>query len=339
MAVTEKIRWGIIGPGIVANKMARALLANPDSELLAVASRTPARAMDFASRHGVRAAASYEELLQNPDIDVVYIATTHNFHYANTLLALNHGKHVLVEKVFSVNARQAREMADLARAKDRFLMEAIWTRFFPVMTQLQEVIASGRIGELRHLNLTFGGFVPDHFRGRLMNPDLAGGVTLDKGIYSISFICQVLKEIPCEVKAMAQFAASGVDDLASYCFRFPSGRTAVVTTSCNLLMKSEAMIYGTRGYIDFPRFKDGRGFSVHIHNGSNSISESETVVAELQDNGFVYEVAEVVRCLRAGKRESEIMPLEETIAIMAVMDQIRKDCDFLYPFEKQQVIS
>ncbi len=333
MENSRKIRWGIIGPGIVAHKMARAIQMDPDSELLSVASRTPAKAVDFANAYGIGAAESYEELARDPDIDIIYIATTHNFHHENAMLALDHGKNLLVEKAFCVNAGQAREMVALARKNGCFLMEAIWTRFFPAIRQLQDVLGSGRIGELMHLSLTFGGFVPDHFRTRLMTPELAGGVTLDKGIYSISFICQVLGEIPDEIKSMARFGLSGVDELATYQFRFPSGRTAIVSTSCSLLMKSEAMLYGTLGYIDFPQFKEGREFTLSIHNGTNQISETQRFVSEHHPNGFIYEIAEVVRCLRSGKLESETIPLDETVAIIEVMDRIRAEWGFKYPFE------
>ncbi len=333
MNTQSKIKWGIIGAGIIANKLAEALQLDPDSELVAVASRTPGKADAFAAKYSIRAADSYEALVQDPGIDVVYIATTHNFHHENAMLALRHGKNLLVEKAFTVNASQAREMVDLARQNNCFMMEAIWTRFLPSIGQVKELVASGRIGQLRHLSLTFGGFVPEHFRTRLITPELAGGVTLDMGIYPISFICHVLEELPSEIKSMARFGDTGVDELATYQFRFPSGRTAVVSTSHNLLMKTEAMLYGTLGYIDFPRFQQGQEFSLAIHNGSNQVQEVESFVVENHPNGFIYQVAEVVRCLRAGKLESNIIPLDESVAIMEVMDRMRAEWGFKYPFE------
>lgn len=328
-----KIRWGIIGAGNIAHKLAEAVQLDPDSALLSVASRTPAKAAGFAAEYGITAAADYETLLNNPDIDVVYIATTHNFHYENALLALSKGKNLLIEKAFTVNAGQARELVELARRKGLFLMEAIWIRFLPSMLALKKTIAEGGIGELQHLRLDFGGITPPQYRTRLVTPELAGGVTLDMGIYPISFICYVVGELPCEIKSMARFSDTGVDELALYQFRFPCEATAAVSTSYNLAMKSEAMVYGNEGYIEYPGFQQGSQFKLHRHAGTGTVTSTDTVVAENHRNGFVYQVAEVVACLRAGKLESAVIPLDETIGIMAIMDRMRAEWGFQYPFE------
>ncbi len=328
-----KIRWGIIGAGIIAHKLAKAVALDSDSELVSVASRTPGKAAAFASEFGITAAADYEALLGDPAIDVVYIATTHNLHHENALLALSFGKNLLIEKPFTVNAEQARELVELAREKGCFMMEAIWTRFLPSMLALKETLASGCIGDLKHLRLDFGGIVPPHYRARLVTPELAGGVTLDMGIYPITFVCYVLGQLPSEIKSMARFSDTGVDEFATYQFKFPSGCSAVIATSYNLAMKPEAMLYGSMGHIDYPRFQDGQEFSVAIHDGTGKITSTESVVAENASNGFTYQVAEVVTCLRAGKLESDIIPLDETVAIMAIMDSMRAEWDFKYPFE------
>ncbi|WP_028670228.1 Gfo/Idh/MocA family protein [Saccharospirillum impatiens] len=327
------IRWGILGAGNIAHKFADAVAQDPDSMLVSVASNTPGKAAAFAEAVGISADESYQSLVGRDDIDVVYIATTHNFHTDNAALALNHGKSVLIEKPFTVNAPQAQFLVDLARDKGLFLMEAIWTRFLPTMIELKKRLNEQVIGEVQHMNLTFGGFAPDKYRPRLIDPALAGGVTLDMGIYPISFVCYLAGELPVQVQSLCQFSDTGVDERATYQFRFASGMTASIATSYNLKMKQEAVLYGTTGYIDYPDFQSGSAFAIHHHGGTNDVDDSAAVQLDQADNGFVYQVAEVVRCLRAGERESPLIPHTETVAIMALMDDMRQQWGLRYPFE------
>lgn len=329
----SRIRWGILGAGNIAYKLADAVAQDPDSELVSVASNTPGKAETFASAVGIMADDSYQSLVERPDIDVVYIATTHNFHYDNAVLALNQGKSVLIEKPFTVNADQARKLAELADEKGLFLMEAIWTRFLPTMIELKHRLQSQAIGEVRHMNLTFGGFAPDKYRPRLIDPALAGGVTLDMGIYPISFVCYLAGDLPIEVQSLCQFSDTGVDERATYQFRFASGMTASIATSFNLKMKQEAMLYGSTGYVEYPDFQAGSAFAIHHHGGTNEVDDIAAVQLDQFENGFVYQVAEVVRCLRAGELESPVIPLQETVAIMALMDRMREQWGLRYPFE------
>lgn len=327
------IRWGILGAGNIAYKLADAVAQDPDSVLVSVASNTPGKADTFASAVGIMADDSYQSLVERADIDVVYIATTHNFHYDNAVLALNHGKSVLIEKPFTVNADQARRLMELAVEKGLFLMEAIWTRFLPTMIELKQRLQNHTIGEVQHMNLTFGGFAPNKYRPRLIDPALAGGVTLDMGIYPISFVCYLAGDLPVEVQSLCQFSDTGVDERATYQFRFSSGMTASIATSFNLKMKQEAMLYGSTGYIEYPDFQAGSAFAIHHHGGTNEVDDIAAVQLEPFENGFVYQVAEVVRCLRAGELESPVIPLQETVAIMVLMDRMRKQWGLRYPFE------
>lgn len=329
---TEILRWGILGAGIIARKLAAAVQQDNSSELVAVASRTPGKAAEFAAEFGIDG-SDYETLLSRSDIDVVYVATTHNFHYDNARLALQHGKSVLVEKPFTVNAHQAAELIELARQRGLFLMEAIWTRFLPAQAQLQAQLAQGLIGDLRHLTFSFGAFVPPHYEQRLKDPNLAGGVTLDMGIYPLTLANFLLDERPVAMQSMAEFGATGVDELASYLLRYPSGATVSISTSCSLNMKQEAIIYGSTGYIEFPQFQQGNRYIHHRHDGGNAILSSETFELPHQDNGFVYQVAEVARCLAAGRLESPVIPLSETLSMMQLMDAMRAEWNFRYPFE------
>ncbi len=327
------IRWGIIGAGIIAAKMAEAINYDATSQLLAVASKTPSKASAFAETHGIPRPCSYAEIVSDPDIDLIYIATTHNFHFENALMVLNHGKHVVIEKPFTVNALQARQLVAVAREKRLFMMEAIWTRFLPSVKAIQEKIRSGEIGEVKSIHVSFGGFVPPKYSVRLNDPALAGGVTLDMGIYPISFVCFLMGALPSDIKSMTRFSDLGVDEVSQYLFRFPSGCFAQISTSFNLLMKNEATIYGSLGYIDFPKFPVGDSFSLVFHNRTKELEAPVEHVGGNHENGFIYQVAEAVRCIQEGRLESPVIPLDETVAIMQLMDDMRKEWDFKYPFE------
>lgn len=330
----KKLNWGIIGAGIIAEKMADALHQNKDSELLAVASKSIDRAQNFSEKNNVPIACSYEKIVNNNDIDIIYVATTHNFHFKNAKLALEHGKHVLVEKAFTVNAPEAETLAKIAENRKLFLMEAIWVRFLPSYKLLKKILADSRIGEVKQINVSFGNFVPPMYEKRLTDPYLAGGVTLDMGVYPINFVCYMLGELPSEVKSMTRFNNSGVDEISDYMFKFPSGCMVTINTSFNLGMKRTAMIYGSKGYIEFPEFQSGEKFFINTHNGTNEIKSTEEIVEKNQENGFIYQVEEVVNCIRDGKIESSVIPIKETVDIMKLMDGMRDEWGFRYPFEK-----
>lgn len=330
---TQTLKWGIMGAGIIARKMARALKINSDSQLYAVASKTMPKAESFAQEHGAEHAYTYEQIVNSKEIDVIYVATTHNFHFENAKLALQHGKHVLLEKPFTVNAKQARELVRIAREKNIFLMEAFWARFLPSIKLLKSKIKNREIGEIKLLNISFGVFVPPEYEKRLKDSALAGGITLDMGIYPISFVCYLLSELPVEIKSMTHLSDLGVDETANYMFRFPSGCFANISTSYNLKMKNEASIYGSEGYIEFPQFPAGERFTIVKHEGTNEEIETLEISKENHENGFIYQVEEVVNCIREGKLQSDIIPLNETISIMEVMDKMRKEWGVVYSCE------
>ena len=327
------IRWGILGTGNIADKLARAVETDSDSTLIACASRTEGKAEAFAEGRGIEAHSDYESLLRRDDIDVVYIANTHNFHAECTRLALEYDKPVLLEKPFTVNAAEAKALVDLARERNLFLMEAIWTRYLPAVQALKQSIQSGSIGHFKHATISFGGFAPPQYLPRLVDPALAGGVTLDMGIYPISLLCYLIGERPSEIQAQCQLNEAGVDELAAYHFRFPCGTTASVSTSFCLKMKQEAMLYGSEAFIEYPNFQSGPSFRLNRHKGGPEVLETEEYQFEQDDNGFVYQVAEVVRCLRAGRLESDRISWQESVEIIAVMDEIRAQAGVKYPFE------
>jgi len=183
------------------------------------------------------------------------------------------------------------------------------------------------------MDLTFGGFAPDRYRPRLVNPELAGGVTLDMGIYPISLVCYLAGEMPVQVQSLCHFTETGVDERATYQFLFASGMTASIATSFDLKMKQEVVLYGTKGFIEYPEFMSGRAFTVHRHGGTNEVVDSPVSQFEQAENGFVYQVAEVVRCLRADLLESPSIRHEESVAIMRLMDGMRERWGLRYPGE------
>jgi predicted dehydrogenase len=209
----------------------------------------------------------------------------------------------------------------------------MWVRFLPSLKSLKNKIQNHEIGEVKVFNISFGGFVSPEYEKRLKDPALAGGVTLDMGIYPISFVCYLLGELPIDIKSMTCFSDLGVDEISNYMFRFPSGCLANISTSYNLKMRNEAKIYGSRGFIEFPQFGAGERFTIFKHEGTNKIKDTIEVLEKNHSNGFIYQVEEVVRCIQEGKLESKIMPLNETIGIMEVMDKMRGEWGFSYPFE------
>lgn len=329
----RNINWGIISAGIIAKKMANAISHVPNTNVIGVASKSLEKAKKFAQENNIKNHFSYNEIVNCKDIDVIYVASTHNFHFENAKLALEHGKHVVIEKAFTVNAEQASQLVNIARQKNLFLMEAIWTRFLPSINLLKNQIKSSQIGDVKEIDVSFGQFVPPKFEKRLKSPDLAGGTTLDMGIYPISFVCYLLDELPIEVKSMTYFSDSGVDEISNYMFRFPSGCFANIKTSYNLMMRNEAIIYGDKGYIEFPNFQSGKQFTLSRHGGTNNVKEVIEFTERNNENGFVYQVEEVVKYLQENKLESSIISLNESVAIMKIMDKMRKDWGFKYPFE------
>ncbi len=315
--VGSPLRWGIVATGSIAASMARALQLVPHSTAIAVASRSEATADAFGSTWDIpRRYGDYASLMEDPEIDVVYIATPHALHHENVLAALTAGKHVLCEKPLTLNAEQARECADLAREQDLFLMEAVWMRFFPAIHRLCELVAAGAIGEVMLLQASFCidiGFDPKH---RLYDPELGGGALLDLGIYPLSLATMLLGS-PTEIDGRARIGTTGVDETNAITLTFPGGAIAQLASSCRGYSPHVATIVGTRGRIEVDDFFHPNGFVIHRHEGR------EEVLLPARGNGYVHEVDEVHRCIGAGLAESPVMPLDETLAMMVLMDELR----------------
>lgn len=327
----KEINWGIIGCGGIAHLFAKSLRALEKGTLQAGASRKPGRAAAFAELHGMaRAYTDYETLAADPAVDAVYIATTHNFHYENIKLCLEHGKHVLCEKPFTVNAAQTRELIGLAREKGLFMMEAVWTRFLPAIRNLQELLAAGAIGEVRTVKADFSiyrEFDPD---GRLWNKQLAGGALLDLGIYPITFAGIVFGEQPERIQSSAVIGETGVDERSFYLFDYGGGRRAQLSASFTHHAPTEGIVCGTTGHIRVPHFLGAK--ELYIHRPDEKDPEILTFPYGEGEN-FTFEIDEAMACIAAGKLESAIHPLAETLATMQTMDALRAQWGLKYDGE------
>lgn len=327
----KQIRWGIIATGEVANNMVQTLNNYDDAEVLAVASRTQQRADSFGHRWNIPTCyGSYEAIVDDLDIDVVYIATPHNQHYENMLMCLKAGKHVLCEKAFTLNSRQAEACIALAREKQLFLMEAMWMRFFPAMTQVRSWLTQGLLGEIRLVQADFCFHLPCDPQHRLYKLELGGGALLDLGIYPLSLAAMVLG-FPQHVLSHAHIGQTGVDELDTILLSYDNGASASLSCSMRVYKPREAFVIGTNGYLKVHNvfFRPDR-LTIHLNGQEPHISEYP-----IRGSGYIYEIEEVHTCLRAGKIESSLMPLDETLGLMKLMDRLRADWGISYPDEKR----
>lgn len=327
--MTKAIRWGLIGLGWISRKFANGLAFVPDAEIYAVASRSQEKANAFGAEYGAtKCYGSYEALAEDPDVDVVYIGTPHPYHMPHTLLCLDAGKHVLCEKPFAVNAREAKVMIDRAREKNLFLMDAFWTRYFPAMFKLRELLKDKIIGDVMLVQADFGGRGPVVPEKRHFNLDLAGGALLDVGSYCLQFASMIYGKQPLDIVSQVAIGETGVDELSVVLCRYSDYEMATLTSAIRLGTPHEARIMGAKGYIAIPDFWHPSEFTVQI-----SGQKSKTFSYPFDGEGFQFEAIEVGNCIRAGNTESAVYPLDETLAIMETMDRIRADWGLRYPSE------
>lgn len=327
---TETFRWGVIAPGKIANKFAQSLSAWPHHEIRAVGSRSLERAEQFGERYQVKNRyGSYSEVAKDPEVDAVYVAPPHRFHKDAVLPCLEQGKAVLCEKPLTVSRREAEILVEAARRNNAFLMEALWTRFVPVMQRIRSWIREGRIGDVRMLRADFcfrSGWNPE---GRLLNPELAGGSLLDVGVYVIGLAFDIFRRSPHKVQSVGHIGKTGVDEHAGLVFGYDDGSLAVLTCGVRTKLPVQAIISGTEGTIEVPpTFYNAQKATLKTDEGEETIELPHKV------NGFEYEVAEVERCVRSGEIESPVMPLDHSLAMADTMDAIRREWGLVYPFEQ-----
>jgi len=324
-----KFRWGILGPGNIAKKFATGLQALDDAELVAVGSRSKERADAFADQFKApRRYGSYEALVNDPDVDAIYVATPHPFHKENSILCLEAGKAVLCEKPFAINQREAQAVIDVARRKRVFLMEAMWTRFLPATLKVREWITSGAIGQVQMMSADFGFRANVNPQGRLFNLHLGGGGLLDVGIYPISYASMVFGAQPKKISSQAHIGETGVDEQAAMVFGYESGGMALLSCAVRTRTPQDARILGTDGMITVPPM-----FWNATKATLSASGKTEAIDLPHKGNGYEYEAAEVARCVRAGKIESEGLPHAETLAIMQTLDAVRAQWGLKYPME------
>jgi predicted dehydrogenase len=326
--VDDRIRWGISATGGIARRFATGLSETDDAETIAVASRTAERAEEFGAEFDIaHRHASYEALAADPDVDVVYVASPHSRHEADTLLFLEAGKHVLCEKPFALNQVQARRMVDTARERGLFVMEAIWSRFLPAYQVLGELLAEGAVGEVVSVDADFGIRFPFDPAHRLFDLALGGGALLDLGIYPLQLASLVLGP-PDEVRAFAQLGESGADEHVAAVLSHAGGALATVRAATRVTLACTARISGTEGVIDLPIF-------MHCPSSLTVTTMAGVKVREapIVGEGLRYQVGEVHRCLRAGVVESSVIPHAESLGLAATMDEIRSQVGVGYPGE------
>ncbi len=323
----KRIKWGILSTGWIAHKFATALQVVDNSELYAVGSRNVETAKRFADEFNIpKAYGSYQELVNDPAIDVVYIGTPHNLHLENTLLALNHNKHVLCEKPLGVNLKEATIMIKKAKEKNLFLMEALWSRFLPNIIKTKGLIDSGEIGNVKLLTAFFSIKSENGPEHRHYNLDLCGGTILDTGIYNV-FLSLLLLGQPKAFSAMAGLSEQGGDNTCSYTFKYENDTLAIMYSSFLANPSVVAEIHGERGkiFLDHLWFCPGR-VKVTYNDGREQVFDFD-----FKSNGYEYEADEVVKCILAGKTESNLMSWSDSMQLIGMLDAIRKECGIVYP--------
>lgn len=324
----NKIRWGILGCGKIANKFASDLRLVEGAELVAVASRDKKKGPEFAREHHVSTLYdNYADLAASDKVDVVYVATPHGFHYENTILCLENGKAVLCEKALALNYRQVSEMISLARSRKVFLMEAFWTRFLPQYQKVIELIRGGEIGEVKLIQADFGFAAPEPLAQRLYDPALGGGSLLDIGIYPV-FLAQAILGSPADIQGLMTSYPSGVDEQCAITMRFGNSALAVLSSTFSADTPVEAMIAGTKGRIHMRNRFHNAVATLEIVKGKN---EPEPISVFREEGfGYQFEARHVGECLRKKLTESPEMRHEDSLMLMETLDRIRQLCGIQY---------
>ena len=323
------LRWGILATGWIAHAFTLDLLA-ASRDVVAVGSRTEASAAAFAAEHGIaRAHGSYEELAADPEVDIIYVATPHPAHRDAAALAIQHGKHVLVEKPFTLTRDEAVALRDLAAGAGVLVMEAMWTRYLPHMVRVREIVAAGTIGDVRTLFADHTQRISDDPAHRLNDLALGGGALLDLGIYPVSFACDILG-LPTSVRALARLQETGADAEVATVMTHPSGAISTTVSSSRAAGPNTAHIVGTRGRIEIAGvWYAATDFRVFDTEGT-LVEEYRT---QIDGRGMQFQALEAEALVAAGRTDGDILPIGETVDIMGVLDDIRAQIGVHYPHE------
>ena len=321
-------KWGILGPGGIARAFAKDLQLLDGHEVAAVGSRTLSNAQEFAKSFGGTAYGSYEELVADPTVDAIYVATPHPSHKENVISSLNAGKPVLCEKPFAVNAHEAREMVLAAEKNGVALMEAMWARFLPHYAHVREIIASGVLGQILTVQADHGQRLADRNIPRLIEPSLAGGALLDLGIYPVSFAHMILGN-PAKITASAVLTDKGVDAQTSMIFDYADGAQAVLTTTMIEQTPCRAVVAGVNGWLEIDRtFYNPTSMRVVLFDGSVTQYPHTYTGHGLREQAEAFK-----KLVQSGKNQSEILTWKDTVDIMGTLDAVRSQIGLRYPFE------
>jgi len=324
-------RVAIMGTGNIARTMARTLGRMRNAKCYAVASRSEERATAFADEFGIKKAyASYEEMMLDPKIDLVYIATPHSEHYANMKLCIENGKNVLCEKAFTANAAQAEELFALAQEKGVFVTEAMWTRYMPMLTTIKGLLSAGMIGDPTMLTCNLAYAIAD--KQRMTDPALAGGALLDLGVYTLNFASMMFGTDVVKMDSVCRMAESGVDAAENITLTYADGKMAVLSSTMLGLSDRRGIIYGTNGYIEVENINNFE--SVTVYDRNRKVVKKEKAPSQI--SGYEYEVTSSLEAIDKGELECWEMPHAETLRIMRMMDELRSQWGVKYPFENKQ---
>ncbi len=322
------MKFAILAPGKIAHSMARAVSEIEKIECYAVASRDYGRAADFAEQWGFeKAYGSYEELAKDPQVELVYVASPHSHHYEHARLCLEHGKHVLVEKAFTVNARQAKKLIQLSEEKGLLLAEAIWTRYMPSRKMIDELLAEGVLGNVTSLTANLGYILP-HVE-RMQSPELAGGALLDLGVYPINFALMAFQGAVKEVNASAIMSPRGVDWMNSITLTFADGKMAVLHSDMLAQTDRQGVISGDKGYLEVQNINNCE--EIRVFNLERKMTACYQVPPQI--NGYEYEVLSCIKAIEEGRTECEEMPHSQILLVMELLDTIREQWGMVYPCE------
>ena len=322
------MNWGILSTGVIARNFAETARRMGDEvTLYAVASRSRESADAFADQYGIPVRyASAEDLARDPNVDIVYIGTPHSAHAEGMRCMIAHGKPVLCEKSFTTDARQAREIFALAKEKDVFVMEAFWTKLCPVYREVERVLASGALGEIRAVTAQYG--YNTAREARKFDPQMAGGTLLDIGVYAIGFACMMLGYDIDSVQSNLVMNGAGTDAIDAIILR-KGNAVASLTCAIGAQMPTMGAVYGSKGRIEIPEFKNPQQVTVCIDGQA-----PYTISRPFEVNGFEYEIREAMACVAAGKTQSSVVTPAQTIAVMEIMDQVRAQNSLTFPFER-----
>lgn len=350
VAGDRKFRWGIIGASRISQDFAHALRdCVPDAILQAVGARELSRAEDFAKNHQVaKAYGSFEEVAADPLVEIVYVGTLHNHHFEHAMLAIKHGKHVLVEKAFTQNAAQAQQLVDAAKAENVFLMEAYWARFMPWAAKLRELIAQGTLGDVQHVICDFT-IQFDRSNQRIFDPALCGGSLLDVGIYPIGITSMIYgDQLPEKIVAIGDLTDTGVDGHVATTLRYGPNKTAQLFCGVNVDGARQLQVFGTKGRVfvhdkaaNFWHCSTSLVLSLKQADGSFKDTEFTFPKPQFKDGMnhtnsemLAYEAVEVERCVAQGLTESPLMTHQTSVIVMKTLDECRRQVGVVYPEEK-----